>query len=82
MGKYIGIIGALALIAYVGLVGGLADFFFPPQAEVAESSSLGEPAAFSFPIPYSATITQYGDGIKEPRTRFYVARSVREAEAK
>ena len=83
MGKYIGIAGALGLIAYVGFVGGLVDYFFPPQAEVAIPSPRGEPAAvLSFPIPYSATVTQYGDGIKEPRTRFYVARSVREEDGK
>lgn len=78
--KYLGIAAAIALIAYMGTVGALAEYIIPPQAEVA-SSSLGEPAAvLSFPIPYSATVTQSGDGIAEARTRFYVAKSVREAE--
>lgn len=48
------------------------------------SSLRSQPAALSdydralrnlereFPLPYTATITQYGDGIAEPRTRFYV----------
>lgn len=74
MGKYIGILGALALIAYVGFVGGLVDFFFPEQ-----EAAVALPERWDFPIPYSATVTQSGDGIAEPRTRFYVARSVREA---
>lgn len=34
----------------------------------------------SHPLPYAATVTQSGDGIAEPRTRFYVAKSVKEAQ--
>jgi hypothetical protein len=33
---------------------------------------------FTFPIPYSATVRQSGDGIRQPQVRFYVAKSVRE----
>lgn len=53
MGKYIGITAALALIAYMGTVGALVDYLFPPQAEVAEISSslVGEPAADSLMPP-------------------------------
>lgn len=78
----VGITASLALITYLGTVGALADLLFPPQEPFTLSSPRGEPAAVSlleFPIPYAATITQSGDGIDEPRTRFYVARSVREA---
>jgi hypothetical protein len=31
----------------------------------------------SHPLPYSASITQSGDGIAEPRTRFYIPTSAR-----
>jgi hypothetical protein len=33
--------------------------------------------ALSHPLPYAATVTQSGDGIKEPRTRFYVPTSAK-----
>lgn len=80
MGKYVGIVAALALIAYVGFTGGLIEFFFPaaPQAS-ASPSSPDAVLPFSFPLPYAATVTQSGDGIAEPRTRFYIAKSVKEA---
>jgi hypothetical protein len=85
MGPLTGITAALALIGYLGFSAGLIDFFFPPaapQASTPPPSSSGPGSAalpFSFPIPYSATVQQSGDGIAEPRTRFYVAKSVKEA---
>jgi hypothetical protein len=43
-------------------------------------SSLSQPAALlSHPIPYSATVRQSGDGITEPRIRYYVSTSTKEA---
>lgn len=51
MGKYIGIAASVGLIAFIGFGLGAIDFFFPPQAEVAEISSslVGEPAAVLMP---------------------------------
>lgn len=70
---------ALLLIAALGVLYGVTVFVFSldkspaPQASVG-SSSPGQPAAlFSFPLDYSASVTQSGAGIAEPRTRFYVA---------
>lgn len=87
MGPLAGITAAIALIAYVGFSGGLIDLSFPesnaPQAPAVTGnpSSSGQPAALlSFPIPYDATITQSGPGITEPRTRFYVSTSTKEAQ--
>lgn len=43
------------------------------QRSTPPPSAVSEPAALlSIPLPYTATITQYGDGISQPRTRFYV----------
>lgn len=80
MGKYFGITAALALIAAVGFSGGAVNLFFPESAapEASTSSPESPVAALSFPLPFSVSITQSGDGIDEPRTRFYVAKSVRE----
>lgn len=82
-----GIIGAVAMLALMfgGAVLVLSLEKNAPQAPAVTGkgsppSSLSQPAALSFPIPYSATVTQSGDGIKEPRTRFYVSRAVKEAE--
>lgn len=77
-----GITASLAVIAYVGFVGGAVNFFFPESAapEAMDSSSPESPvAALSFPLPYSATVTQSGDGIAEPRTRFYISPSIKAA---
>lgn len=84
MGPLVGITAALALIGYLGFSAGLIDFFFPPAAPQASAShSSLEPGSavlpFSFPIPYSATVQQSGDGIAQPRVRFYVAKSTKEA---
>jgi hypothetical protein len=82
MGPALGITAALTLIFAIGFGCGLVDLVVPESAapEVSDSSSPESPvAALSFPIPYSATVTQSGDGIAEPRTRFYVAKSVKEA---
>jgi ABC-type phosphate transport system substrate-binding protein len=39
-----------------------------------KGSSSSQPAALlSFPLDYSASVTQSGDGIAEPRTRYYSA---------
>jgi hypothetical protein len=86
MGPLAGILAALALIAYLGFWGGLVEFFFPaaPQASASPSSSFevdGSAALpLSFPLPYAATVTQSGDGIDEPRTRFYVSTSTKGAQ--
>jgi len=82
MGKYIGIAAALAVIAGVGFGLGAVDFFFPPQAEVTEPSSLvGGPAAgsleyvmahtqLSHPLPYTAVVCQTGGS--KSRCVYYV----------
>jgi hypothetical protein len=77
MGPLTGIAAALALIAYLGFWGGLVEFFFPAAPQVPPSSPEAA-LPLSFPLPYAATVTQSGDGIDEPRTRFYIAKSVRE----
>lgn len=77
MGHIVGIVAAVMLIIAIGASTGVVDFFFPPPQEPLVSPSLSEPAAFSSPIPYAATVTQSGDGISEPRTRFYVPMSKR-----
>jgi hypothetical protein len=81
MGPALGITAALTLIFAISFGCGLVDLVVPESAapEAVTSSPESPVAALSFPIPYSATVTQSGDGIAEPRTRFYVAKSVKEA---
>lgn len=82
---------ALLLVGTLGAVYGVTALVFSldkspaPQAPAVTGkgspSSPSQPAAlFSFPIDYSASVTQYGDGIKTPRTRFYIATSKKGAQ--
>lgn len=71
---------ALLVVAYGAAVLILSlEKIAAPQAPAVTGkgpSSPSQPAAlFSFPVDYSASVTQYGDGIKMPRTRFYIASS-------
>jgi hypothetical protein len=87
MGPALGITAALALIAYVGFAGGLIDLLFPEQPQLTPADYLAAHMMFmsgyeraligldrQHPLPYTATVTQSGPGITEPRTRFYIAK--------
>ena len=67
----------LALFAIVGSI----DFSEALIAEAIEKEArparAAEDTVLAHPIPYDATITQYGDGITEPRTRYYIRPSKR-----
>jgi hypothetical protein len=75
--RYYVIVGAV--IGGCLLVTGTMDL---QDAEIAAAQRREEAAAararLSHPLPYTATVTQYGDGIREPRTRYYVPRRARE----
>lgn len=74
------LIGALAGLYGVTVLVFSLDKPRAPQASVGSPSPSQPAALFSFPLDYSASVTQSGNGIAEPRTRFYVAKSVREAQ--
>lgn len=58
-----------AFLAYLGLVGRL-DF---DSAVVIEKMVQESPRPyFEHPLPWTATVTQSGPGIREVRTRYYV----------
>lgn len=74
MGQAVGIIGALALVAYVGLSGGLVNLVFGEEPEIVAipEELLSAHVGLSHPLAFDISVTQSGQGIDEPRTRYLV----------
>jgi tetrahydromethanopterin S-methyltransferase subunit C len=76
------ILAALAFVAVMLALVGNFDYADALTQEAIAKDARGAAAivdTLSHPLPYSATVTQSGDGIAEARTRFYISKSVREA---
>lgn len=73
-GAAAGIAAALALIAYIGLSGGLVNFIFgaEPENVAVDHDILAAHVGLSHPLAFDVSITQSGYGIAEPRTFFLV----------
>lgn len=75
MTKTIQILAALAFLAVLYMLVGNFDYADALTQEAIAKEARGAAATiatFDHPLPYTATITQSGPGIAEPRTRFYV----------
>ena len=74
------IAAALTFLAILYVLVGNFDYADDLTAEAIAKEARGAAvtaATLSHPLPYTDTVTQYGDGIKQPRTRFYVPTSAK-----
>lgn len=74
------VLAALTFLAVLFVLVGSFDYADEVLAEAIAKEARGAAVAattFAHPLPYAATVTQSGDGIDEPRTRYYIPRSAR-----